>query len=50
MKPEVARAFGHVPSATALLETGFWEAARSRNWPLVGEFAKKLAKQDRQAG
>jgi integrase len=49
-KPEVAKAFGHVPSATAELETRFWEAVRSRNWPLVGEIAKKLAKQDRKAG
>ena len=44
MTPEVARAFGHEHSATAVLEQ------RLRNWPLVGEIAKKLAKQDRQAG
>jgi len=26
------------------------DAIGYRNWPLVGEIAKKLAKQDRQAG
>jgi hypothetical protein len=50
MAPEVAGAFGHVPIATAGLEQRMQEAIRSRNWPLVGELAKKLAQQDRQAG
>ena len=50
MTPEVARAFGHVPIATTGLEQRMQEATRSRNWPLVGELAKKLAQQDRQAG
>ena len=50
MTPEVARAFGHVPTATAGLEQRMQEAIRSRNWPLVGQLAKKLAEQDRQAG
>lgn len=50
MTPEVARAFGHEHSATAILEQRLREAIGSRNWSLVGEIAKKLAKQDRQAG
>jgi hypothetical protein len=50
MTPEVARAFGHEHSATALLEQRLREAITAQNWPLVGEIAKKLAKQDRQAG
>ena len=50
MTPEVARAFGHEHSATAILEQRLRDAIGSRNWPLVGEVAKKLAKQDRQAG
>jgi hypothetical protein len=50
MTPEVARAFGHEHSATAVLEQRLREAIGSRNWPLVGEIAKKLAGQDRQAG
>ena len=50
MTPEVARAFGHEHSATALLEQRLREAVGSRNWQLVGEIAKKLTKQDRQAG
>ena len=50
MTPEVARAFGHQHSPTAMLEQRLREAVGSRNWPLVGEIAKKLAKQDRQAG
>ena len=50
MTPEVASAFGHEHSATALLEQRLRDAIGSRNWPLVGEIAKNLAKQDRQAG
>jgi integrase len=50
MTPEVAKAFGHEHSATAILEQRLRNAIGSRNWPLVGEIAKKLAKQDRQAG
>ena len=50
MTSEVARAFGHEHSATALLEQRLREAVGSRNWPLVSEIAKKLTKQDRQAG
>jgi integrase len=50
MTPEVARAFGHEHSATAILEQRLRGAIGSRNWPLVVEVAKKLAKQDRQAG
>ena len=50
MTPEVARAFGHEHSATALLEQRLRDAIASRNWPLVAEIAKKLAEQDRQAG
>jgi integrase len=50
MTPEVARAFGHEHSATAILEQRLRDAIGARNWPLVGEVAKKLAKQDRQAG
>ena len=50
MTPEVASAFGHVPTATTGLEQRMQEATRARNWPLVGELAKKLAQQDRQAG
>jgi hypothetical protein len=50
MTPEVARAFGHEHFATAMLEKRLREAVASRNWSLVGEIAKKLAKQDRQAG
>ncbi len=50
MTPEVAAAFGHEHSATAILEQRLRNAIGSRNWPLVGEIAKKLAKQDRQAG
>jgi len=50
MTPEVARAFGHEHSATAVLEQRLREAIGSRNWPLVGQIAKKLAGQDRQAG
>jgi hypothetical protein len=50
MTPEVARAFGHEHSATAILEQRLRGAIGSRNWSLVGEIAKKLAKQDRQAG
>jgi hypothetical protein len=50
MTPEVARAFGYLPAATTGLEQRMQEATRSRNWPLVGELAKKLAQQDRQAG
>lgn len=49
-QPEVARAFGHEHSATALLEQRLREAITAQNWPLVGEIAKKIAKQDRQAG
>jgi hypothetical protein len=37
-------------SATAVLEQRLREAIGSRNWPLVGQIAKKLAGQDRQAG
>ncbi len=44
------RTFGHEHSATAILEQRLREAITTRNWPLVGEIAKKLAKQDRQAG
>ncbi len=43
MTPEVARAFGHEHSATAVLEQRLREAIGSRNWPLVGQIAKKLA-------
>ena len=50
MTPEVARAFGHEHSATAILEQRLRDAIGSRNWPLVGQIAKKLAGQDRQAG
>jgi integrase len=50
MTPEVARAFGHEHSATAVLEQRLREAIGSRNWRLVGQIAKKLAGQDRQAG
>jgi hypothetical protein len=50
MTPEVARAFGHEHSPTAMLEQRLREAVGSRNWPLVGEIAKKLAKRDREAG
>jgi hypothetical protein len=50
MTPEVARAFGHEHSATAMLEQRLREAVAFRSWSLVGEIAKKLAKQDRQAG
>ena len=50
MTPEVARAFGHEHSATAILEQRLRGAIGSRSWSLVGEIAKKLAKQDRQAG
>ena len=50
MTPEVARAFGHEHSATAVLEQRLREAIGSRNWQLVGQIAKKLAGQDRQAG
>jgi hypothetical protein len=50
MTSEVARAFGHTHSATAILEQRLRDATGSRNWPLVGEIAKKLAKQDREAG
>jgi hypothetical protein len=50
MTPEVARAFGHEHSATAVLEQGLRDAIGSRHWPLVGQIAKKLAGQDRQAG
>jgi hypothetical protein len=50
MTPEVARAFGHEHSATAILEQRLRDAIGSRNWPLVGEITKKLAKQDRQVG
>jgi hypothetical protein len=50
MTPEVARAFGHKQSATAILEQRLRDAIGSRNWLLVGEIAKQLAKQDRQAG
>jgi hypothetical protein len=50
MTPEVTRAFGHEHSATAILEQRLRGAIGSRNWPLVVEVAKKLAKQDRQAG
>ncbi len=50
MTAEVASAFGHEHSATALLEQRLRDAIGSRKWPLVGEIAKKLAKQDRQAG
>ena len=50
MTPEVARAFGHEHSATAVLEQRLRQAISSRNWPLVGQIAKKLAGQDRQAG
>ena len=50
MTPEVARAFGHVDSATAVLEQSLREAIGSRNWPLTAEIAKTLAQQDRQAG
>ena len=37
MTPEVARAFGHEHSPTAMLEQRLREAVGSRNWPLVGE-------------
>ncbi len=50
MTPEVARAFGHEHSATAMLEQRLREAVASRNWSLVNEISKKLVKQDRQAG
>jgi hypothetical protein len=50
MKPEVARAFGHAPSSTVVLEQKVRDAISSRNWPLAGEIASKLAKQDRHAG
>lgn len=50
MTPEVARAFGHEHSGTAVLEQRLRKAIGSRNWPLVGQIAKKLAKQDRHAG
>ena len=50
MTPEVARAFGHEHSPTAVLEQRLREAVGSRNWSLAGEITKKLAKQDRQAG
>jgi hypothetical protein len=33
-----------------MLEQRLREAVGSRNWPLVGEIAKKLAKRDREAG
>jgi len=44
-----SRAFGHKHSATVVLEQRLREAIGARIWPLVGEIAKKLAKQDRQA-
>ena len=50
MTPEVASAFGHEHSATAILEQRLRDAIGSRNWPMAGEITKKLAKQDRQAG
>jgi hypothetical protein len=50
MTPEVARAFGHEHSATAILEQRLRDAIGTRNWPLVVEIAKKLAKQERHAG
>jgi hypothetical protein len=50
MTPDVARAFGQEHSATAILEQRLRDAVGTRNWPLVSEIAKKLAKQDRQAG
>jgi hypothetical protein len=39
----VARGYG-------ILEQLWREAVGSRNWPLVGEIAKKLTKRDREAG
>ncbi len=50
MTPEVARAFGHEHSATAMLDQRLREAVASRSWSLVGEIAKKLTKRDREAG
>jgi hypothetical protein len=50
MTPQVAGAFRHEHSTTTLLEPRLRDAIGSRNWPLVGEVAKKLAKQDRQSG
>ena len=50
MTPEVARAFGHEHSATAMLEQRLRDAVGSRSWLVVSEVAKKLAKQDRHAG
>lgn len=50
LTPEVARAFGHEHSATAILEQRLQDAIGSRSWPLVSEAARKLAEQDRQAG
>ena len=50
MTPEVARAFGHEHSATAMLEQRLRDAIGSRSWLVVSEVAKKLAKQDRHAG
>jgi integrase len=49
MTPEITRAFGHEHSATAILEQRLRDAIGMRNWPLVVEIAKKLAKQDRHA-
>lgn len=50
MTPDVARAFGHEHSAAAILEQRLRDAIGTRNWPLLGEIAKKLAKQDLHAG
>ena len=49
MTPDVASAFGHEHSATAILEQQLRDAIGIRK-PLVSEIAKKLAKQDRQTG
>ena len=42
--------FGHKHSSTAILDQRLREAVGSRNWPLVGEIAKKRTKRDREAG
>jgi len=42
MTPEVARAFGHEHSATAVLEQRLREAIGSRNWPLVVRSPRNL--------
>lgn len=48
--PEVADAFAHERSETAIREQRLRDAIGARTWPLVGESAEKRATRDRQAG